>query len=73
MSIRKKDILLWLEARGLKGFEDSSNHNPKFLRSRLRGQLLPLLSKEFGKEVRTSLVHLGSQAAHLRAYLDDRT
>lgn len=72
LGVRKRDILAWLEERGLQGFDDSTNLNPKFLRGKFRSRLLPLLSSEFGKEVGAAIERLGVEAAHLRDYLEER-
>ncbi len=70
LHVKRQEILTWLETRGLKGFEDETNLDPKFLRGRFRTRLLPLLTAEFGKEVGVSLERLGAEAVELRDYLD---
>ena len=72
LMVTKKDILGWLHERGLEGFHDRTNTDPKFLRARLRTDLLPYLSTVFGKEVSSGLCHVGNESAELIRYLDNK-
>lgn len=72
LSVSKKQLLNWLEERKLKGFEDKTNLDPRFLRGRFRAQLLPYLSEMFGKKISSGLCQLSQEAGELRDYLDDR-
>lgn len=46
LSVTRKDVLSYLQELGLPHVEDSSNHTDRFLRNRLRRQVLPLLRRE---------------------------
>ena len=72
LQLTKKEILTWLERQNLKGFEDKTNRDPTFMRGRMRTHILPLLGQAFGKQVHSSLVQVGEEAAEWRVYLDDR-
>jgi tRNA(Ile)-lysidine synthase len=72
LKIPKQSILQWLSRHGLKGFEDSTNNDAKFLRGRMRTRLLPALSAEFGKEIGKSLEYLGEEAGKWRDYMDQK-
>lgn len=72
LAVSKKDILKWLEARDLKGFDDRTNLDTKFLRAKCRVQILPFLSDSFGKEVASGLCHIAKEARELREHLDER-
>lgn len=72
LPVSKKTLLHWLESCSLKGFEDQTNYDPRFLRARLRTKIIPELSKDFGKEVSSGLCHIGLEAAELREYLDKK-
>lgn len=72
LSISKREIIAWLESHSLKGFEDITNCDPAFLRGRLRTSILPILSKEFGKEISHNLCHIGSEAEEYKEYLEER-
>ena len=54
------------------GLDDPTNRDPKYLRSRLRMEILPLLSQSFGKEVSENLSLLSERAFELREYLDKK-
>ncbi|MDN3505696.1 MAG: tRNA lysidine(34) synthetase TilS [Simkaniaceae bacterium] len=73
LTISKSKILKFVDEQGLNPIEDKSNFDPKYLRARMRGTIIPLLSKEFGKEVESPLVSIGNQAKSLQAYLDKKT
>lgn len=68
LGIPKKEILRWLHERGMTYFEDETNRDPKYLRSRMREELLPTLSKAFGKEIAPSLCRIGKLAAELEEF-----
>jgi tRNA(Ile)-lysidine synthase len=69
LTVRKKSIMEWLEKRELKAIDDPTNRDPKYLRARMRTDILPSLSKQFGKEATLNLSRLGEGAQELRAYL----
>lgn len=72
LSITKKDILLWLENHHHSWFEDATNKDPAYLRSKMRLQILPQLAEQFGKEVTKPLCHLGDQMAGLNSFIDEQ-
>jgi len=51
----KDKLLCWLQERGIGYCLDSSNDDPKFLRNRVRHQLLPFLEEHFNPGIRKSL------------------
>jgi tRNA(Ile)-lysidine synthase len=64
---RRADILAALEGAGLAWREDPSNRDPKFLRNRIRHELLPLLSTTYNPRI---VPALGRVAALTRDLLD---
>ncbi len=70
LPFRKKDILEWLQAKEISFFEDVTNVDRRFLRSRMRTTLLPYLSLHFGKEISSSLCRLGRAAEELDEFLE---
>lgn len=72
LTVNKSQLIEWLEERGLSGFKDSTNEDPRFLRGRFRSNILPFLSKEFGKEICPALCRLSTEATELRDYLDQK-
>ena len=72
LNTTKEEILLWLEKKGIKAFEDSTNLDTKYLRPRFRQTILPFLSETFGKNITPSLLAISSEAKELEAYLEER-
>ncbi len=55
LNIDKKDLLAWLTEQGIASCFDSSNDDMRFLRNRVRHQLLPFLEEHFEQGVKKSL------------------
>jgi tRNA(Ile)-lysidine synthase len=72
LSITKKEIQEWLELNSLTYFDDSTNRDPKYLRARLRDQVIPKLSEQFGKKISSTLWRIGLEAQELHSYLDEK-
>lgn len=72
LKVSKAEIISWLEQRQLHFFCDHTNHDPCFLRGRMRTQILPELTKAFGKEIKSSLCHLAEESQELRTYMAER-
>ncbi len=70
--ISKKKLGEWLEKNQLVPIHDRTNQDPRFLRARMRTQILPLLSESFGKEVGANLLRLGETFRELSESLDGR-
>lgn len=51
-------------------FEDSTNCDQRFLRARLRENILPFLNQTFGKNIEDSLATLGQEGEELTQYFD---
>ena len=67
---RKQEIYAWLKVKGLTPLEDPTNRDARFLRSRMRTQILPELAEKFGKEIVGNLCKIGSWSQALKDYLD---
>lgn len=70
LRFRRAEIAAWAAERGVKFREDASNRDARFLRNRVRNQLLPYLTKRFtsatpGLVLRT-MTGLADEAAWLR-------
>ena len=65
---RRADVVAHLDARGLTAAEDASNRDPRFLRSRIRHDLLPFMVELTGGSV---VEALGRSAAAARAVVGD--
>lgn len=69
LAIPKKE----LGACGLKGLQDVTNSDPRYLRARMRSDIFPYLGEIFGKEVKTSLIRLGKYAEEIQDLLESAT
>ena len=72
LTVRKTDLIKWLEERQIQYFQDTTNLDPRFLRSRLRETLMPFVSSHFGKQITPSLCRVGEAAAELGAFLEEQ-
>lgn len=70
LSIRRSEILQFLEERNLKPLIDPSNSDPVYLRSRMRQEIFPFLNRCFGKETTNNLTLLSERSSELAEYLD---
>jgi tRNA(Ile)-lysidine synthase len=73
LEVPKQMILDYLKMHQLDPIEDETNTDSKYLRARMRTSIIPFLTKEFGKEVSSSLFHLGKQSSTLQDYLNLQT
>ena len=69
LSIEKKELVQWCERHALAFWEDPSNEECRYLRNRLRKELLPSIAKAFGKEIYSPLLQIGEESEQLAAYL----
>ncbi|MCX7701949.1 MAG: tRNA lysidine(34) synthetase TilS [Gemmataceae bacterium] len=64
LSIRRSEVLAYLEAIGQDFRSDSSNADLRFLRNRIRRELLPLLEQRYNPAIVSILTHVAEQAQH---------
>lgn len=64
----KKKIIQWLEQRGIGYFLDETNDSKRFLRGRMRSQMIPYLTELFGKEIGGNLCALADEAHDIALY-----
>lgn len=69
IEISREEIEACAKEEGIVYVEDSSNRERKYLRNRVRQELLPLL-KEYNPGVCDELTHLSGIAREMEAYLD---
>ncbi len=73
LPLKKEEILAFLSLKNLTPLIDPTNSDSRYLRARMRTEILPALAKAFGKEISDNLLLLGSRAAELKAYLEKKT
>lgn len=70
LKIPKQGLEKYLDQKGLIPLRDPTNTDPKYLRSRMRVDMIPYLSRSLGKEVAGNLTLLAERASELKEYLD---
>lgn len=70
LPFRRGELEAWLVGRGTEPFDDPSNRDVRYARSRLRHDLLPALESTIGPGVTDSLVRIGELAADARRVTD---
>jgi tRNA(Ile)-lysidine synthase len=70
IELRRSALEAELRRAGLSWVEDETNRDPKFLRNRIRHELLPLLSDSYNPEVATALVRVAALARETVTALD---
>lgn len=70
LSVRRKELLAFLQERRLVPIDDPTNRDPAYLRARMRTEILPMLAERFGKEIADNLSLLSQRSSELKAYLD---
>lgn len=68
LTVNKKEIQQYLNSAQIPFFEDPSNKQLNFLRSRCRETIFPFLNREFGKEVQKNFVEVGKEASEVTFY-----
>ena len=67
----REELLQFLREEHLQWREDATNKDPRFLRNRIRHQLLPLLARDYNPNIKQALVQLAQQSLADYAYLQD--
>src|SRR5207245_11754329 len=67
---RRVDLIAELRQAGLEWVEDPSNQDPKFLRNRIRHELLPWLTESVSPEIADGLVRVAAAAGATVGALD---
>jgi tRNA(Ile)-lysidine synthase len=70
LSVSKKELVAWLDGKGISYVQDETNLSPEYLRGRFRTEIFPFLEKAFGKSVMKNLSRLGERAGKLERFLD---
>jgi tRNA(Ile)-lysidine synthase len=70
LDVSRAEILAHLAAHGLEAMDDATNRDPKFLRNRVRHEVLPLLTAQVGSRVPDALRRLGRASRETVEALD---
>ncbi len=58
LACSRQEVLAYLKGQGIRPLLDRSNLSPRYLRNRVRSELLPLLEREYNPQVRRHLCRL---------------
>lgn len=72
LEVTRSNIIKYCKQRVLPVVEDPANQDPRYLRSRMRTELLPTLERLFGKNIRRPLRLLAARSAVLEKGLNDQ-
>lgn len=70
LAVRRAELLEYLDHLGQSFRTDSTNHDPRYTRNRIRHQLLPSLAADYNARVIDALVRLGTLAAEVQTVVD---
>ncbi len=70
IEVRRKDIEAFLKRKGIKPRRDSSNSEDIYFRNRIRNKLLPLLEKEYNRNIKEILSNMAESIGYDYDYLN---
>ena len=71
LEVWRRDVLAYLAGMGLAYREDATNADARFVRNRIRHELLPLLERGYNPNIKQTLTHLAETSRWDAAYLED--
>lgn len=72
LGVWRHEVLAYCRAAGLEPVEDETNRSPRFLRNRIRLEVLPYLESRVRPGVRRALVRLAAVALDEQTYMQSR-
>lgn len=72
LDVSKEVLVRYLEEKNISFFEDKTNADARFLRARMREQIIPDLSAKFGKSVKEPLLRFGNECKELNDFMRKR-
>ena len=72
LSLKKHHLIRYLDKKHVPYFEDATNTDPTYLRSRMRQQIFPELERLFGKGIQKNCVRLGALCEEVSSYFDEK-
>jgi len=73
LAVTKRELLAYLEKRGVAYCIDSSNYSRAFLRNKVRLDLLPMLEQDFNPSIKQSILNTMSVLRDEEEYLAEKT
>ena len=71
LGVGREDIEVYVKAHQLSFVEDPSNRDLRYLRNRIRWQLLPLLQREYNPSIARTLARMAALVAEDEGYLEE--
>jgi len=71
LEIWRSEVIAYVRRKGVAFREDPTNRDRRFLRNRIRHELLPLLERDYNPNVKSVLAHLAEQSRWDYAYLQE--
>lgn len=73
LAFPKKDLLEVLKKNNLEAIDDRTNYDPKYQRSKMRTEIIPDLSRKFGKEISNNLYLASKRSCEINQYFMKKT
>ena len=70
LEVWREELMEYLARQRLAYRRDATNADPRFMRNRIRGELLPLLARRYNPNIKSALTQLAEQSRVDYAYLD---
>lgn len=71
LEVWRREVTAYLQEAGLAHREDPTNDDRRFIRNRIRRELLPLLEQDYNPNIKKALAHLAEQSRWDYAYLQE--
>jgi tRNA(Ile)-lysidine synthase len=71
LGVRRAELAVYLRDLGQPFRTDASNHDRRFTRNRIRGELLPLLADRYNSSIALALLRLGETAGESQSLIND--
>ena len=72
LAFKKVALQSYLKKRNIPYFEDCTNHDPTYLRARMRKTIFLEIERRFGKNIQHNCSRLGSLCQELSGYLEEK-
>ncbi len=69
LGVWRRELMAYVDAQGLSFRHDTTNDDPRFVRNRIRHELLPLLERDYNPQIKGLLVQVAEQCRTDAAYL----
>ena len=71
LEVWRREILAYLKEEGIESRQDETNQDSRFVRNRIRHELLPILERDYNPNIKGTLAQLAEQSHWDYAYLQE--